>query len=204
MSRQATSAPSRARRSAVARPMPRRRAAPVTSATLPAMPCSAMRGALPPRRAGAGNRSASLRPWTGGRDPALCYAARMLARPALLALAVLAAAASARPRLPAVVHREGADLRGARRTEPRDLRVRPDPGQGGDRTRRDPHRQPHRRPRQAASFATHHLIVYAYHGPPRRRDAGVVKDDTACLNFGRGRPSDLSIVATSQGSTRAG
>src|SRR5947209_7519606 len=40
MSRQATSAPSRARRIAVARPIPRRRAAPVTSATLPAIPLS--------------------------------------------------------------------------------------------------------------------------------------------------------------------
>src|SRR5215213_10009354 len=36
MSRQATSAPSRARRMAVARPMPRGRAAPVTRATVPA------------------------------------------------------------------------------------------------------------------------------------------------------------------------
>src|SRR5262249_2542362 len=28
---------------------------------------------------------------------------------------------------------------------------------------------------------------------------GEVKDSTACLNFGSGKPSDLSIVATSQG-----
>ena len=49
------------------------------------------------------------------------------------------------------------------------------------------------------AFATHHLIVYAYRGPLDAVKAGVVKDDTACLNFGRGRPNDLSIVATSQG-----
>ena len=49
------------------------------------------------------------------------------------------------------------------------------------------------------SFATHHLIVYAYHGNLADVKAGEVKDDTACLNFGSGRPSDLSIVATSQG-----
>lgn len=49
------------------------------------------------------------------------------------------------------------------------------------------------------AFATHHLIVYAYRGPLDAVTAGVVKDDTACLNFGRGRPADLSIVATSQG-----
>ncbi len=52
---------------------------------------------------------------------------------------------------------------------------------------------------KAGVFATHHLIVYAYRGPLDAVTAGVVKDDTACLNFGRGRPNDLSIVATSQG-----
>src|SRR5262245_21000249 len=52
---------------------------------------------------------------------------------------------------------------------------------------------------KSGSIATHHLIVYAYHGPLDAVTAGEVKDDTACLNFGRGRPSDLSIVATSQG-----
>src|SRR5205814_635308 len=41
-SRHATSAPSRASRIAVARPIPRRRAAPVTSATFPSMPENAM------------------------------------------------------------------------------------------------------------------------------------------------------------------
>jgi hypothetical protein len=51
----------------------------------------------------------------------------------------------------------------------------------------------------SALFATHHLIVYAYRGPLDSVQEGVVKDDTACLNFGRGAPSDLSIVATSQG-----
>jgi len=49
------------------------------------------------------------------------------------------------------------------------------------------------------TFATHHLIVYAYRGPLDAVQAGVVKDDTACLNIGRGQPSDLAIVATSQG-----
>ena len=49
------------------------------------------------------------------------------------------------------------------------------------------------------SFATHHLIVYAYHGSLADVKAGEVKDDTACLNFGSGKPSDLSIVATTQG-----
>src|SRR5262249_23115216 len=49
------------------------------------------------------------------------------------------------------------------------------------------------------SFATHHLIVYAYHGSLADVKAGEVKDSAACLNFGSGRPSDLSIVATSQG-----
>jgi hypothetical protein len=49
------------------------------------------------------------------------------------------------------------------------------------------------------SFATHHLIVYAYHGKLSDVKAGEVKDDTACLNFGSGHPSDLSIVATTQG-----
>jgi hypothetical protein len=49
------------------------------------------------------------------------------------------------------------------------------------------------------SFATHHLIVYAYHGNLADVKAGEVKDDTACLNFGSGNPSDLSIVATTQG-----
>jgi hypothetical protein len=52
---------------------------------------------------------------------------------------------------------------------------------------------------KASLFATHHLIVYAYRGPLDAVTAGAVKDDTACLNFGRGRPADLSIVATSQG-----
>src|SRR5262245_1239430 len=49
------------------------------------------------------------------------------------------------------------------------------------------------------TFATHHLIVYSYRGPLDAVQAGVVKDDKACLSFGRGRPSDLAIVATSQG-----
>ena len=49
------------------------------------------------------------------------------------------------------------------------------------------------------SFATHHLIVYAYHGKLSDVKAGEVKDSTACLNFGSGNPSDLSIVATTQG-----
>src|SRR5262249_52886977 len=48
-------------------------------------------------------------------------------------------------------------------------------------------------------FATHHLIVYAYHGSLADVKAGEVKDTPACLNFGSGKPSDLSIVATSQG-----
>src|SRR5262245_62195382 len=52
---------------------------------------------------------------------------------------------------------------------------------------------------RASTFATHHLIVYAYSGPLDAVQAGVVQDDTACLNIGRGRPSDLAIVATSQG-----
>ena len=50
-------------------------------------------------------------------------------------------------------------------------------------------------------FATHHLIVYAYHGS-LDSVAGIEGkdiDDTACLNFGSGKPSDLQIVATSQG-----
>ncbi len=51
----------------------------------------------------------------------------------------------------------------------------------------------------SATFATHHLIVYAYRGPLDVVQAGAVEDDTACLNLGRGVPSDLSIVATSQG-----
>src|SRR5262245_31334692 len=54
---------------------------------------------------------------------------------------------------------------------------------------------------KSSTFATHHLIVYAYRGPLDAVTAGEVKDDTACLNFGRGRPTDLSIVATSQGIT---
>jgi hypothetical protein len=51
------------------------------------------------------------------------------------------------------------------------------------------------------SFATHHLIVYAYHGSEESVAGikGVVFDDTACLNFASGKPSDLQIVATSQG-----
>jgi hypothetical protein len=49
------------------------------------------------------------------------------------------------------------------------------------------------------SFATHHLIVYAYHGKLSDVKAGEVKDSTACLNFGSGNPSDLAIVATTQG-----
>jgi len=49
-----------------------------------------------------------------------------------------------------------------------------------------------------ASFATHHLIVYSYHGSMSGVKAGEVKDDTACLNFGDGNPGNLSIVATSQ------
>src|SRR5262249_48497716 len=50
-------------------------------------------------------------------------------------------------------------------------------------------------------FATHHLIVYAYHGSPDSVPGlgGKVIDDTACLNFGSGNPADLQIVATSQG-----
>ena len=50
-------------------------------------------------------------------------------------------------------------------------------------------------------FATHHLIVYAYHGS-LDSVAGIEGkdiDDTACLNFGSGNPADLQIVATSQG-----
>ncbi|HKA28776.1 MAG TPA: hypothetical protein VKH82_05340 [Candidatus Binatia bacterium] len=48
-------------------------------------------------------------------------------------------------------------------------------------------------------FATHHLIVYSYKGSLADVKAGEVKDTPACLNFGSGKPSDLSIVATSQG-----
>src|SRR5262245_43391586 len=50
-------------------------------------------------------------------------------------------------------------------------------------------------------FATHHLIVYAYHGSAESvaGKEGQIIDDTACLNFGSGKPSDLQIVATSQG-----
>ena len=50
-------------------------------------------------------------------------------------------------------------------------------------------------------FATHHLIVYAYHGTTDSVAGldGKVIDDKACLNFGSGKPSDLQIVATSQG-----
>jgi hypothetical protein len=50
-------------------------------------------------------------------------------------------------------------------------------------------------------FATHHLIVFAYHGSLDSVAGleGKVIDDTACLNFGSGKPSDLQIVATSQG-----
>src|SRR5262249_49375172 len=50
----------------------------------------------------------------------------------------------------------------------------------------------------AQSFASHHLIVYSYHRSLDGVKAGVPEDDTACLNFGSGRPSDLQIVATSQ------
>src|SRR4029450_13686401 len=89
MSRQATSAPSRARRSAVARPMLRRRAAPVTSAILPLIPDKAMRRAS--IRPGPGQQIRGLSPWTGGRDPSYARRASMLARRLLLTLAVLAA-----------------------------------------------------------------------------------------------------------------
>src|SRR4029077_11089527 len=49
------------------------------------------------------------------------------------------------------------------------------------------------------SFATHHLIVYAYKGSLADVKAGEVKDETAGLNVGGGHTSELSIVATTQG-----
>src|SRR5262245_51476575 len=195
MSRQATSAPSRARRSAVARPMPRRRAAPVTSAILPPMPDRAMRRAS--IRAVPGQQIRRS-PWTGGRDPACDRRASMLARPILLALAVLAAApplAEAKRsytvkvptfEVPAGKNREICVFVPIRSKDPLDL------GEIRIANRIADHGK-------SGVFATHHLIVYAYHGPLDAVTAGEVKDDTACLNFGRGRPSDLSIVATSQG-----
>ncbi len=50
-------------------------------------------------------------------------------------------------------------------------------------------------------FATHHLIVYAWTGDlgPLAGVKGAVIDDTACLNFGDGNPTNLQIVATTQG-----
>jgi hypothetical protein len=50
-------------------------------------------------------------------------------------------------------------------------------------------------------FATHHLIVYAWTGDlgALANQKNAVIDDTACLNFGDGNPTNLQIVATAQG-----
>lgn len=52
-----------------------------------------------------------------------------------------------------------------------------------------------------AQFATHHLIVYAWTGDlgPLAGVKNAIVDDTACLNFGNGDPTNLRIVATAQG-----
>lgn len=51
------------------------------------------------------------------------------------------------------------------------------------------------------SFASHHLILYAYTGDLAGVEGvkGQAIDDTACLNFGDQNPANLKIVATAQG-----
>lgn len=51
------------------------------------------------------------------------------------------------------------------------------------------------------SFASHHLILYAYTGDLAGVEGvkGQPIDDTACLNFGDRDPANLRIVATAQG-----
>jgi hypothetical protein len=127
----------------------------------------------------------------------VCYAASMLARRVLVALAVLLVPLDAFARrsytvrvptfeVPAGQNREicvFVPIRSKQALDLGEIRIAnriADHGRSG-------------------TFATHHLIVYAYRGPLDAVEAGVVKDDRACLNFGRGRPSDLAIVATSQG-----
>lgn len=51
------------------------------------------------------------------------------------------------------------------------------------------------------SFATHHVIAFWYSGDLRPL-AGVERrpiDDTACINFGDGRPGSLQFLALTQG-----
>src|SRR5262245_21468469 len=206
MSRHATSAPSRASRSAVARPMPRRRAAPVTRAILPAIPTSVMPAALPPPRRIRQRCEMSMHAqqqrarWTGGRDPACARPTSMLARSVALALTVLPLLAAPPEVLarrtytvkvptfevPAGRNREicvFVPIPAKQDIDLGEIRIAIRIADRGSRT----------------TFATHHLIVYAYRGPLDAVQAGVIKDDTACLNVGRGRPTDLAIVATSQG-----
>jgi hypothetical protein len=130
----------------------------------------------------------------------VCYSRHMLVRPALLVLAALAGFASPPEALarrshtvkvptfevPAGRNREICVFVPIRSKEALDLGEIRIANRIVDRAK-------------PGTFATHHLIVYAYRGPLDAVTAGVVKDDTACLNFGRGRPADLSIVATSQG-----
>src|SRR5262249_15400518 len=200
MSRQATSAPSRASRSATARPMPRRRAAPVTRATFPAIPSSAIRAGRwhHRREKRKSHRRERRKPrQMTARVSTRPYATdRSMVRAVFLALAVLSMlAAPAMARRSYTVRVPAFEVPAGKNREicvyvPMPAKKVMDVGEVRIRNRGG-----------TPPFATHPLIVYAYHGSAGSvaRTEGQNVDDTAWLNFGSGTPSDPQIVATSQG-----